>query len=84
LAGKLARDKHSSLLRKSVNYDRKKFYSTGPWGFCYKTFTEVTNNEVLAIASQFQPSLIFVAGQGKPFQMVEFTSYPKICYQEEL
>ncbi len=27
---RLARDKHSSLLRKSVNYDRKKFYSTGP------------------------------------------------------
>jgi len=26
----LARDKHSSLLRKSVNYGRKKFYSTGP------------------------------------------------------
>jgi hypothetical protein len=26
-------DKHSSLLRKSVNYDRKKFYSTGLW--CY-------------------------------------------------
>jgi len=24
-------DKHSSLLRKSVNYGRKKFYSTGPW-----------------------------------------------------
>jgi hypothetical protein len=27
---RLARDKHSSLLRKSVNYGRKKFYSTGP------------------------------------------------------
>jgi hypothetical protein len=27
---KLARDKHSGLLRKSVNYGRKK-YSTGPW-----------------------------------------------------
>ncbi len=26
----LARDKHSSLLQKSVNYDCKKFYSTGP------------------------------------------------------
>ncbi len=25
--GRLARDKHSSLLRKSVNYGRKKFYS---------------------------------------------------------
>ncbi len=28
---RLARDKHSSLLRKSVNYGSKKFYSTGPW-----------------------------------------------------
>jgi len=27
---RLARDKHSSLLRKFVNYYRKKFYSTGP------------------------------------------------------
>jgi hypothetical protein len=27
---KLAKDKHSILLRKSVNYGRKKFYSTGP------------------------------------------------------
>ncbi len=27
----LARDKHSSLLQKSVNYVRKKFYTTGPW-----------------------------------------------------
>jgi hypothetical protein len=25
-----ARDKYSSLLQKSVNYDRKKFYDTGP------------------------------------------------------
>jgi hypothetical protein len=29
----IARDKHSSLLRKSVNYSRNKFYSTGPWSF---------------------------------------------------
>ena len=27
----LARDKHSSLLQKYVNYGRKMFYSTGPW-----------------------------------------------------
>jgi hypothetical protein len=30
LLERLARDKHSSLLRKSVNYGRKKDYSTGP------------------------------------------------------
>jgi hypothetical protein len=27
---RLSRDKHTSLLRKSVNYCRKKFYCTGP------------------------------------------------------
>jgi hypothetical protein len=30
-AGKLARDKHSSLLRKYVNYREKKFYNIGRW-----------------------------------------------------
>jgi len=29
----LARAKHSSLLRKLVNYDRKKFYDIGPTDF---------------------------------------------------
>jgi hypothetical protein len=32
---KLARDKHSSLLQKSVNYDHKKFYNIGPWKYFY-------------------------------------------------
>jgi hypothetical protein len=27
--GRLARDKHSSLLQKSINYGRKKFYGIG-------------------------------------------------------
>jgi hypothetical protein len=35
---RLARDKHSSLLLKSVNYGRNKFYSTGPWDWPRKTF----------------------------------------------
>jgi hypothetical protein len=34
--------KHSSLLRKSVNYDHKKFYSTGPWCLFHKYFKLVT------------------------------------------
>ncbi len=34
---RLAKGKHSSLLQKSVNYDRKKFYSTDPLGLNYKT-----------------------------------------------
>ncbi len=36
--GRLARDRHSSLLRKSVNYGRKKFYSTGA-KCLYRKFT---------------------------------------------
>jgi hypothetical protein len=34
----LARVIHSSLLRKFVNYGRKKFYNFGTWAQCYKTF----------------------------------------------
>jgi hypothetical protein len=34
--GRLARDKHSSLLRKSVNFCHKKVYSAGP-GISRKT-----------------------------------------------
>jgi hypothetical protein len=30
-AGKLARDKNSSLTQKFVNLGRKKFYNIGPW-----------------------------------------------------
>ena len=35
---KLARDKNSSLLQKSVNYRRNKFYSTGPPGVAILIF----------------------------------------------
>jgi hypothetical protein len=35
------RDKHSSLLRKSVNYGGKKHYSTGPWTQWDKKFMAV-------------------------------------------
>jgi hypothetical protein len=35
---KLVRDKHSSFLRKLVNYDRKMFYNIGPRCQSYKTF----------------------------------------------
>ncbi len=38
---RLARDKHSRLLRKYVNYVRKKFYSTGPGAAIIKLFTAV-------------------------------------------
>jgi hypothetical protein len=49
---KLARDKHSGLFRKSVNYGRNKFYSTGPWVaklfgkmFCPKTPNDLSNQK---------------------------------------
>ncbi len=32
-----AREKHSSLLQKFINYVRKKFYNIDAWGQCYKT-----------------------------------------------
>jgi hypothetical protein len=43
---RLGRDKHSSLLRKFINYGRKMFYKIGPWynitsAQCYKTFLSV-------------------------------------------
>ncbi len=37
----LARYKYSSLLRKSVNYARNKFYDPGPSGLYYKLITIV-------------------------------------------
>ncbi len=33
---RLNRDKHSSLLQKSVSYGQKKFYNIGPWSQCHK------------------------------------------------
>jgi hypothetical protein len=35
LLDRLARGKHFSLLRKYVNYNRKKFYTTDPWNCIY-------------------------------------------------
>jgi hypothetical protein len=35
---RLVRDKHSSLLRKFVNYGQKKFYNIGPRVQSHKTF----------------------------------------------
>ncbi len=35
---RLAREKHSSLLQTSINYDSEKFYSTGPRCLCIKSF----------------------------------------------
>ncbi len=65
-AGKLARDKHSSLIRKSVNYGSKKFYSTGP-RFNYKPFTAVKYSTVVSqsvrqILSFQHKSIIFERG----------------------
>jgi len=42
--GSPARDKHSSLLRKFVNYGRKKFYDIGPWCRRKEPFFFVTDS----------------------------------------
>jgi hypothetical protein len=53
----LAKDKHSSLLRKSVNYGRKKFHNIGPWTHCCETFY-VCNLRMFVISWCFSlPSL---------------------------
>ncbi len=59
---RLARNKHTSLLRKSVNYGRKKFYSTGPWRQSHKniyvilTLQYCTNKNT--IYNKFKPCYI--------------------------
>ncbi len=45
---KLARDKHSSLLCKFVNYGRKKFYNVGACVQCYKNFLLVIQEFILS------------------------------------
>jgi hypothetical protein len=42
---RLARDKHSSLLRKFVNYSRKKPYSTGPQGL--KSYSVISVQKII-------------------------------------
>jgi hypothetical protein len=38
---RVARDKHSNLLRKLVTYSRKRYYNIGPCSQYYKTFLGV-------------------------------------------
>jgi len=46
---RLAREKHSSLLQKSINYDRKKLYRINPSGtYTIKHFTD----EIIPAESQ--------------------------------
>ncbi len=40
----LVRDKHSSSLRKSVNYGRNKFYDIGPWTPLHSTLRVLSAN----------------------------------------
>ncbi len=42
---RFTREKHSSLLQKSVNYGRKKFYSTGPRGELRSLINEDINDK---------------------------------------
>ncbi len=45
---KLARDKHSSLLGKSVNYGRNEFYRTGP---CFQKLTNGGKGRMLLLTN---------------------------------
>jgi hypothetical protein len=46
---RLARGKHSSLLRKFVAYGRKKFYNIGPWLANFLTWLKIIKKTVGAV-----------------------------------
>ncbi len=62
-----AKDKHNSLLRKSVNYGRKNFYSTGPRAkgpyFMLVIYKCSYQGRVFALA---KPCLMFANKAGEP------------------
>jgi hypothetical protein len=73
---RLARDKHSSLLRKSINYGRKKFIVQAPgqkgpqlwqyWGLYCKTFYTrncccIVKARVFATTPPLHPRIFFLA-----------------------
>ncbi len=47
---RLARDKHFSLLQKSVIYGHKKFYSTGPWSLDNKLMGFHSHEQILDLS----------------------------------
>ncbi len=67
-AGKLARDKHCSLLRKTVNCGCKKFYKISPCGLICKTFYGCNKFSIVISWSvghcQFLPPLPDIFRQG--------------------
>jgi hypothetical protein len=66
----LARNKHSSLLRTSMNYESKKFYNIVPWGQCYKTFF-VRDLQI------FRTKLVFVRLDWKSLPRTNTLAYNK-------
>jgi hypothetical protein len=62
---RLARDKHSCLLRKSINYGRNNFYDTDPRAQCYKTFSRPYWNSTF-----FAVSLIIEGTKEKVLQFI--------------
>jgi hypothetical protein len=70
LSGEAAKDKHSCLLQKFVNYRQKKVYNIGPWGtkvenfyYCHALHT-VCDKLVVVPVRLHRPSLIF-AGKAR-------------------
>jgi hypothetical protein len=59
------RDKHSSLLGKSVNYGRHKFFDTGPCFISFQIFTQKTTKQRCLFASK-----LFTSRQNIPLQKV--------------
>ncbi len=59
----IARDKHSSLLQKFVNYGQKKFHNIGPRRQCYKPFCFVADTYTrVVVPVLFYGSLIIFSG----------------------
>ncbi len=54
---RVARDKHSILLRKSVNYSRNKFYDTGPRRNGQLTISQLAKSQPM-LFSQFMSNLL--------------------------
>ncbi len=68
----LARDKHSSLLRKLENYGRKKFYNID--STFTKTVSESTQKKVL----MHQPRFLMLAWKGQLLNQSSIIPWPNV------
>jgi hypothetical protein len=73
----LARDKHSSLLRKFVNYRRKNTYKMWPRGQCYHTFLSVI---YMFLCKACVSRLEKLAWDKRSNLLREFVNYGQKCF----